>query len=120
MTADRRDAQIAELRELLRDKLPESVLTRKKEGFDIPAHQWLRTCLKPLVLETLSREKVEASGLFSWPVLYRYLGEHLDRRANYGYHIWGLLTLFLWMERWKLQPPAARNGSLFCLRRRCI
>ena len=97
------------LRELMRDKLPESVLARKKEGFDIPAHQWLRTCLKPLVLETLTRERVEASGLFSWPVLYRYLGEHLDRRANYGYHIWGLLTLFLWMERWKLQPPAARS-----------
>jgi asparagine synthase (glutamine-hydrolysing) len=97
------------LRELMRDKLPDSVLARKKEGFDIPAHQWLRTCLRPLVMDTLSREKVEASGLFSWPVLHRYLSEHQDRRANYGYHVWGLLTLFLWMERWKLQPTAARN-----------
>lgn len=97
------------LRELMRDKLPESVLTRKKEGFDIPAHQWLRTCLKPLVLETINRESVAATGLFSWPVLHRYLAEHLDRRANYGYHIWGLLTLFLWIKRWKLQPAAARG-----------
>ena len=30
------------LRELMRGKLPDSVLDRKKEGFDIPAHAWLR------------------------------------------------------------------------------
>ena len=29
------------LRDLMSDKLPQSVLTRKKEGFDIPAHDWL-------------------------------------------------------------------------------
>ncbi len=32
------------LRELMRDKLPQAVLTRKKEGFDIPAHDWFRRC----------------------------------------------------------------------------
>ena len=35
------------LRELMRDKLPASVLHRKKEGFDIPAHEWLRGVLRP-------------------------------------------------------------------------
>lgn len=94
------------LRELMKDKLPGSVLSRKKEGFDIPAHQWLRTCLKPLLLDTVNRETVESTGLFNWPVLHRYMGDHLDRRANYGYHIWGLLTLFLWIKQWKVQPAA--------------
>ncbi|MBC8166433.1 MAG: asparagine synthase (glutamine-hydrolyzing) [Bryobacteraceae bacterium] len=93
------------LRELLKDKLPASVLTRKKEGFDIPAHQWLRTCLKPLVLETLNRGKVEKGGLFRWPVLHSFLASHLDRKENLGYHIWGLLTLMLWTDRWNIQPP---------------
>lgn len=95
------------LRELMRDKLPASVLLRKKEGFDIPAHQWLRTCLKPLVLETLNRRNTEAAGVFDWPVLHAFLSRHLDRRENLGYHIWGLLTLFLWIQRWKVQPPAS-------------
>ena len=97
------------LRELMRDKLPESVLTRRKEGFDIPAHQWLRTCLKPLLLDTVNRRSVESAGMFLWPPLYRYLSEHLNRKANYGYHIWGLLTFFLWMKRWKVQPAAAQG-----------
>ncbi len=97
------------LRELMKDKLPESVLTRKKEGFDIPAHQWLRTCLKPLVLETVNRQTVEALGVFRWPILHSFLANHLDRRENLGYHIWGLLTFMLWAHRWKVQAPSAQT-----------
>lgn len=99
------------LRELMRDKLPQSVLTRRKEGFDIPAHQWLRTCLQEMVLETLTRNSVEQTGLFNWPVLHRYLADHLDRRANYGYHIWGLLTLFLWIKRWNIAGPGKTSSA---------
>src|SRR5258708_8450069 len=31
------------LRDLMKDRLPKSVASRPKEGFDIPAHHWLRT-----------------------------------------------------------------------------
>jgi asparagine synthase (glutamine-hydrolysing) len=88
------------LRELMRDKLPQSVLTRSKQGFDIPTHHWFRTILKPLLLDTINRESVEATGLFQWPAIHRVISDHLDRRANYGYHLWGLLMLFLWRKRW--------------------
>lgn len=97
------------LRELMRDKLPPSVLRRKKEGFDIPAHHWLRTVLKPLLLETITRQAVDDVGIFHWPAVERVLNDHLARRANYGYHLWGLLTLFLWISQWKVQsgsPPS--------------
>ncbi len=94
------------LRDLMQDKLPQSVLTRKKEGFDIPAHHWLRTTLKPLLIETLSEANVRESGIFRWEALKGVLDSHLNRRANLGYHLWGLLILFLWMRRWKIQPPS--------------
>jgi asparagine synthase (glutamine-hydrolysing) len=92
------------LRELMRDKLPASILGRKKQGFDIPVHDWLRTTLKPLLLDTVNRQSVEASGLIRWSEVDRILQAHLSRRANYGYHLWGLLVLFLWVKRWKIQP----------------
>jgi asparagine synthase (glutamine-hydrolysing) len=95
------------LRELMRDKLPREVLTRKKEGFDIPTHEWLRTVLKPLLLDTVNRRTVEDSGAFHWHAVERVLRSHLDRRANVGYHLWGLLVLFLWMKRWNVQPSPA-------------
>ncbi len=91
------------LRHLMKGKLPETVLRRKKEGFDIPAHDWLRGVLRPLLLDTVTREAVEASNLFDWKQVEILIRDHLERRANLGYHLWGLLTLFLWMRRWRIQ-----------------
>jgi asparagine synthase (glutamine-hydrolysing) len=91
------------LRDLMRDKLPPIVVTRPKEGFDIPAHQWFRGILKPLLLDTLSDRAVKETGLFDPAVLQHTIASHLKRRANLGYHLWGLLILFLWMKRWKIQ-----------------
>lgn len=95
------------LRELMRDKLPACVLTRKKEGFDIPAHRWFRGALRPLMEETLSPERIRATGLFSAEAVEKVKRDHLTRRANLGYHLWGLLTLFLWMKRWNVQTASA-------------
>ena len=94
------------LRELMKDKLPPAIMKRGKEGFDIPAHHWMRTTLRPLLMETLSESNVRASGLFHWPQVELVLRAHLERRANLGYHLWGLLMLFLWLKRWKIEPPA--------------
>ncbi|QOY88302.1 asparagine synthase (glutamine-hydrolyzing) [Paludibaculum fermentans] len=91
------------LRELMRDKLPPAVLTRKKEGFDIPAHRWFRGVLRPLMEETLSKANVDETGLFRSEVIEKVKRDHVGRRANLGYQLWGLLTLFLWMKRWKVE-----------------
>jgi asparagine synthase (glutamine-hydrolysing) len=94
------------LRELMKDRLPQSVLTRKKEGFDIPVHRWLRTVLRPLLLDTLNERTVRATGIFSWPAIDRTIRAHLERRANLGYHLWGLLVLFLWIKHWGIETSA--------------
>ena len=99
------------LRHLMRNKLPAAVLKRKKEGFDIPAHDWLRGPLRPLLLDTLTREAVEKSNLFDWDVVHSLIRNHLHRRANLGYHLWGLLTLFLWMKRWDIQSEPVQEAS---------
>ena len=96
------------LKELMRGKLPGEILTRRKEGFDIPAHDWFRGALKPLLQDTVTRESVEQSGLLRWSAVERVLADHFARRRNLGYHLWGLLTLFLWMKQWKMESPAAR------------
>jgi asparagine synthase (glutamine-hydrolysing) len=95
------------LRELMRDRLPGEILTRKKEGFDIPAHEWLRTVLKPLFMDAVNRRTVEDSGLFHWHEIEALIRAHMERHANLGYHLWGLLVLFLWMRRWNILPSQA-------------
>ena len=100
------------LRELMRSKVPRAVTRRPKEGFDIPAHHWLRTVLRPLVEETLDRRSVEETEIFSWPAVDATLRAHFARRANLGYHLWGLLVLFLWMKHWRVGPPLSLAREL--------
>jgi len=91
------------LRQLVRDKLPAELLKRPKEGLDIPAHDWLRGPLKPLLLDALSSDSVRQAGIFSPAAIKALIERHLARKENLGYHLWGLLTLHLWIRRWKIE-----------------
>jgi asparagine synthase (glutamine-hydrolysing) len=99
------------LRRLMTGKLPEGVLRRPKMGFDIPVHDWFRGALRSFLMETVSREAVEASGLFRWPAVERLMQRHLERRENAGYQLWGLMVLLMWMKRWNVELPAAEQVS---------
>ena len=94
------------LRELMKDRLPRAVTKRCKEGFDIPTHHWFRTILRPLLLDTLNEGAVRDSGILSWPAVDAIIRAHLNRRANLGYHLWGLVVLFLWMKHWGITVPS--------------
>ena len=90
------------LRRLMRNKLPALILKRSKVGFDIPIHRWFRGVLRPLLLETLSQEAVEATDVFRWEAIRSLLDRHDKRKENLGYHLWGLMILFMWMRRWNM------------------
>jgi asparagine synthase (glutamine-hydrolysing) len=100
------------LKELMKGKLPPSILNRKKVGFDIPAHQWLRGSLRPLLLDTLKEGLSEHAELFRADTIESYLRLHMEKRANLGYHLWGLMILFLWMKQWRIQSTQASTRKL--------
>jgi asparagine synthase (glutamine-hydrolysing) len=91
------------LRELMKRKLPAFILRRKKIGLDIPTHDWLRGVLRPMLLDTLTTDAIKQTKLFRADVIQGFLQDHMERRANTGFHLWGLMILFLWMKKWKIQ-----------------
>ena len=95
-------------KQLMKSKLPSAVIQRKKTGFDIPAHEWFRGPLRSLLLETLEAAEGEHSGLFNFSAVRDYTQQHLEKKINIGYHLWGLLMLFLWMKRWHIQSSTPR------------
>ena len=99
------------LRELMRDKLPGAVLSRSKQGFDIPAHHWFRTSLKAMLLDTITERAVKDTGLLRWEAVRRLIDDHMARRANHGYPLWGLLIFFLWHRHLKGAPCLSRPES---------
>jgi asparagine synthase (glutamine-hydrolysing) len=100
------------LKELMKGKLPVAVLNRKKIGFDIPAHDWLRGPLRSLLVDTLSAGASEYAGLFRPAAINSYVQHHMERRTNVGYHLWGLMVLFLWMKKWRIQLASAASKEL--------
>ena len=95
------------LRSLMRDKLPASILNRKKAGLDIPAHEWFRGPLLPILEETLNAKAVRETGIFDHAAIQQLMGDHKGKRLNAGYQLWALLTLFLWLKKWNIEvvPP---------------
>ncbi len=91
------------LKDLMKGKLPPMILQRKKTGFDIPAHEWLRGPLKSLLLDTLAEGTSAHPEIFDRAAIDVCVQRHLDRRENLGYNLWGLMILFQWMRRWRIQ-----------------
>jgi asparagine synthase (glutamine-hydrolysing) len=94
------------LKELMKDKLPASTLNRKKLGLDIPAHDWFRGPLRSLLEDTLAEGVSDYGEIFRAGAVQNLLNSHMERRANVGYQLWGLMILFLWMKKWRVQIPA--------------
>ena len=98
----------------MKDALPPAVLERPKVGFDIPIHEWFRGHAATTASRYAQRERNRRIGLFYWPAINKLINEHLDRKANWGYHLWGLMMLILWIKQWKVQAPERsqrRRGS---------
>ena len=100
------------LKETLRGKLPDSIIDRPKSGFDIPAHAWFRGILKPLLYDTLTREAIASTGIFEFAATERLIRDHMSERVNAGYQLWGLMTLFLWLKKWRIQVPPPQPQEL--------
>jgi asparagine synthase (glutamine-hydrolysing) len=72
-----------------------------------------------MLLDAIATGTAEHGALFNRATIDSCVRRHMQRRANLGYNLWGLLILFLWMKRWNIQttplsPPAqtAREGVL--------
>jgi asparagine synthase (glutamine-hydrolysing) len=99
------------LKELMSAKLPPIVTRRSKVGFDIPAHEWLRGPLRGLLMETLDSAEKEHSDLFRFGAIRKLTEQHMRREFSIGYHLWGLMILFLWMKTWNIESTPSRRST---------
>lgn len=91
------------LRDAARGVLPESIIRRPKKGFGIPVAAWLRTSLRPLLLDILDSRSLRDTGLFEPAYVERLVQEHLSGRKDHRKPLWTLLVF----ELWRRQGPSA-------------
>jgi asparagine synthase (glutamine-hydrolysing) len=86
-------------KKMLKDRLPQNILYRKKQGFSIPLASWLRGDLKDFVEETLFFNKAGSNPYFNSEYINDLWRSHLSGRQDYAYPLWGLMMFELWQRR---------------------
>ncbi|MEM4724710.1 MAG: asparagine synthase (glutamine-hydrolyzing) [Candidatus Hadarchaeum sp.] len=87
------------LKAVMQGKLPDAVLTRKKEGFNVPNARWIKGELKPFVTDYLSPPYLRNMGILDVQTTQELLRDHFNGRADNSHQIWCLLTLALWWHQ---------------------
>jgi asparagine synthase (glutamine-hydrolysing) len=88
------------LKRALEGILPNDVLYEKKRGFGAPVREWFRESLDDHLMNSTLRRR----GLLNYDFIGRMLTEHRNRTKDWGFHLWALLNLSLWYERWVDRP----------------
>ncbi|MDA1169074.1 MAG: asparagine synthase (glutamine-hydrolyzing) [bacterium] len=88
------------LRELMQGRLPDIVLSRKKQGFGIPISRWFAEDLLSFVQEVLSEKNIQHTGIFRYEYIKELIDEHKNKRFDNRKKLWTLIVFQLWYERW--------------------
>lgn len=78
--------------------LPKEIIQHKKQGFMVPLAVWLKSDLRPLIEDLLSKERIERRGFFRYSFVRRMLDLHYSGRENLVDSIYALVVLELWHQ----------------------
>ena len=88
------------LKRALEDILPHDLLYERKRGFGAPVREWFREGLGGWFDEHLMNSTMRRRNLLDYDFAGRMLDQHRNRTNDWGFHLWALLNLSLWYERW--------------------
>ncbi|MHC1728487.1 MAG: asparagine synthase (glutamine-hydrolyzing) [Syntrophobacteraceae bacterium] len=96
------------LKEALKPWLPETILNRRKRGFNPPLEFWLQRKLEEYVREYRLREILSESGYFNIGHIDSMIADHVRGQYDYSRQLWALLVFAVWWKhvRGKGEKPA--------------
>lgn len=92
--------------EPMRDRLPETVWKRRKQGFSVPLSDWFRGALRPMLWDLLTGPDFVARDLVSSEFVKYLLEEHESGRRDNKSWLWRLLMVELWFQEWQSSRAA--------------
>lgn len=88
------------LKQIVYKYIPKEIMERPKMGFAIPVVDWLSNELKDMVEEHLSRESLEAHGLFNVQRVRNIVNDFFNGRKEKYLKVWYLLMFQMWYKQW--------------------
>jgi asparagine synthase (glutamine-hydrolysing) len=93
------------LKQSFRQRLPASLLVRRKQGFELPLDKWLRFSLRDMFEAEVLSPGSAIADLIDRRVAQRLYEAHLYGAQRNGPTLWSLLVLAIWARRY-LKTPA--------------
>jgi asparagine synthase (glutamine-hydrolysing) len=90
--------------------IPGELLHRRKQGFQLPLVDWMRSELKEQFLRILLEPRTLQRGYFKPEAVRMLVGEHLRGRRNRSGLLWRMLILELWHRNF-LEAGRASGAS---------
>ncbi|HEX3282817.1 MAG TPA: asparagine synthase (glutamine-hydrolyzing), partial [Pyrinomonadaceae bacterium] len=88
------------LKRALEKVLPGDLLYRPKRGFGAPIRDWFRGPDGEALGGMIMGSSMRSRNLFDYTFIARLLEEHRQGKHDWSFHLWALLNVSLWYERW--------------------
>ncbi|MFX4281033.1 asparagine synthase-related protein [Aliarcobacter butzleri] len=88
------------MKKLLKNKVPDSIICKKKLGLNPPIGIWLRNDLKELVSEYLSKKNIEKRDLFNYKFVKKIIYDFETNKRDISLNIWVLIVLEEWFRQY--------------------
>jgi asparagine synthase (glutamine-hydrolysing) len=92
------------LKQLVYRRVPREIMDRPKQGFGVPLSRWFRGELKPMVMDTLTADRLAAAGIQDGTVARRMVAQHMAGQVDHSARIWALLVLTMWSDARRERP----------------
>jgi asparagine synthase (glutamine-hydrolysing) len=91
--------------------IPKELLHRRKQGFQLPLVDWMRSEMKDQYLRVLLEPRTLQRGYFRPEAVRRLVQEHLCGRRNRSGMLWRMLVLELWHRNFIESGLAKGSGN---------
>ncbi len=82
----------------LRDLIPPELLAQRKQGFAIPIQRWFREDLASHFRDIVLGGDARCRAWIDAKAASDVMDAHVQRRENYGHHLWALLMFEHWLR----------------------
>jgi asparagine synthase (glutamine-hydrolysing) len=88
------------LKRALEKVLPSDLLYRPKRGFGAPIREWFRGEPGKVLEGMIMNSSIRRRELFDYNSIARLIDEHRRGARDWSFHLWALLNVSLWYDRW--------------------
>ncbi len=88
------------LKKVFHGKLPNKILYRKKQGFNIAIGKLLKQGLLDKFIDLLDKNAIKRQGIFDYGYIKQVISEHMRSKKDNRRQIWAIIAFQVWFNKY--------------------